>query len=123
MTNKDLFEKLPYETRMQVVKTLAAYNKVHVDWDQNGYTVNTSHVLTRQPRGEIRFAEFEAKEFYPKGSRYHLDWYLFCRSKEKAGEKNETYKINGEWHGKWQDEFEEIQKPKYEAAYNYFLKA
>ena len=123
MTNKELFNLLTKEQQMDIVQTLAAFNKVHVEYYNGKYHITTSYCLmSNYPKDFKILNEFTSKEFYPNGIDYSGRWYRFWNEKERNGEENETYMINGDIHGKWQDEFEDMLEPEYQQARNYFLR-
>lgn len=116
MAKKDLFKNLTQEQQMQIVKTLAAYDKVHVEFYNGEYHVTTIYVLAAHYPADLKVLdEFHAREFYPNGSTYFDDWYDFLSKKKASGQKNEN--------GIFQKEFEEAWASKYQKALDYFMEA
>lgn len=116
MAKKDLFKNLTQEQQMQIVKTLAAYDRVHVEFSNGEYHVTTMYTLLAvYPKDHQVLDEFYAREFYPKGSTYLDDWYDFVSQKKASGQKNQN--------GSFQKEFEEAWAPKYQKALAYFMEA
>lgn len=122
MTNKELFEKLSKEQQLELVKTLASFDKAHVEFYNGEYHIHTSFCIRVKYEDDFKVLNtFTTKEFYPHGINKELDWYYFWNEKERNGEENECYEVNGEIHGKWQDEFEESYLPIHEEAIKNYL--
>ena len=109
MTNKELFKTLSKENQMSIVKTLACYDKVHVEFYNGEYHI-TPHwtLLAKYPKDHKILNEFKKSEFDFQGRDYFYEWYIFCEQKENKGEKNKN--------GAWQAEFEKHWLSIYEKA-------
>lgn len=125
MTNQELFNLLSKEQQFELIHTLACYNNAHVEFYEGEYHISTSYCLrATYPSDHKVLNKFSSKEFYPNGIDYHNAWYRFWNEKEAKGEKNEIIDLpNGDFTGKWQQEFEQMLEPKYQEAYRYFTGA
>ena len=122
MTNLELFKKLNKEQQMEIIHILANFSKVHVEYYNGQYHISTSYCLmAKYPSDYKMLNEFTSKEFKLDSMDYGNRWYRFWNEKERNGENNECYKINGKIHGKWQDEFEAMLEPEYQKALNNYL--
>jgi len=124
MTNKELFNQLNKEQQMEIIKTLMAFDEVHVEYYNGKYHITTNYVLlAKYPSDYKMLNEFTKKEFYEKINFNYFDkWYDFVEAKKRNGEKNSSYRDEkGEVHGKWQDEFEKSCEPIYQQALNNYL--
>ena len=116
MTKKQLFNLLNKEQQMDVVKTLACYDEVHIEFYNGEFHVEINWTLrSGYPRDFKFLGEFKREDFYKEiNCNYELDWYNFWNNKERKGEVNN--------HGTWQKDFEKLYEPIYQQAYNYFIK-
>ena len=124
MTNLELFKLLDKETQLNLVQTLAAFEKCHVTYYSGKYHVETAvYLLGKYPVDYKAFDnEFYSKEFYQNTMWYHNAWYNFINEKERNGEENEIITVNGKHDGKFQYEFEtNFAAPRYEKALQDYL--
>ena len=100
MTNKELFKTLSKENQMEIVKTLASYDKVHVEFYNGHYHITPNwSILEKYPSDYEILNEFKKSEFDFDGHNYDLEWY------------KDGYKDREAFNKRWNEIFEkEVEK-------------